>query len=77
MIKMTKKQAGLYKQRWRKIELAQTRELADAPMSLKFKQLCWLMNSFHVMQPDKRREQQADTVRRRWSRLKKNVEKSK
>ena len=46
MIKLTKKQALIYKQRWEEVELVNIRELQTTPMALKFKQLCLLMNFF-------------------------------
>lgn len=72
MIKLTKKQAGIYKQRWRQIEYIQTQELQTTPMSLKFKQLCLLMNSFHTKPLNIEREKEVNTVRKYWITLKKN-----
>ena len=70
MIKLAKKQASIYKQRWEQIHLVQTRELRTTPVSLKFKQLCFLMNSFYVAKRDKKREKEISEVRKRWVRLK-------
>lgn len=70
MIKLTKKQALIYKQRWERIELVQTKELQTIPMFLKFKQLCLLMNSFRFMSADKKREEKIDVVRKCWTVLK-------
>lgn len=72
MIKLTKKQAELYKQRWQQIESIQTQELRSTPMSLKFKQLCLLMNFFYSRQLNREREKEVSVIRRRWIILKKN-----
>lgn len=72
MIKLTKKQAVLYKQRWRQIGRMQTQELKTTPMSLKFKQLCVLMNSFPAP-PNTQREKEVSAVRSRWIALKKKM----
>jgi hypothetical protein len=72
MIKLTKKQAIQYKQRWRQIKAIETWELQTTPMPLKFKQLCWLMNSFRLSRPDEQREREIDTIRKRWITLRKN-----
>ena len=74
MIKLTKKQADAYKKRWQRVESIQTQELRRTPMSLKFKQLCFLMNSFHSMPIDKRREREVKTVRCHWMILKERWE---
>ena len=71
MIKLSKKQALVYQQRWERIELAQTQELQRTPMSLKFKQLCLLMNSFSFISLDKKREKKTEEVRKYWTVLKK------
>jgi hypothetical protein len=72
MIKLTKQQATLYKKKWRQMESIEIQELQTAPMSLKFKQLCLLMNSFRFPQSGKEREKEINTVRKRWIVLKKN-----
>lgn len=71
MIKLTKKQAIEYKQRWQETALIQTEELQTTPMSLKFRQLCFLMDSFHFPRKDQNREKEIAAVRRRWLNLKK------
>ena len=73
MIKLTKKQIGEYQQRWRRIELFQSKEVRLIPMSLKFKQLCFLMNSFPFLVFDKSREKETKSIRRRWITLKKKL----
>ena len=73
MIKFTKKQAAIYKQKWRNVESNQIRESQAAPMLVKFKQLCFLMNSFHSKRSDQERERQVRAIRKRWVMLKKNA----
>ena len=73
MIQLTKKQAILYKQRWQQVESMQTQELRAMPMSLKFKQLCFLINSFDLTSEDKKREKDVAIVRKSWVRLKKKM----
>jgi len=72
MIKLSKKQAAVYKQRWREVESVQIQELQTTPMSSKFKQLCLLMNSFNPSRPAPDREKKIDAIRRRWIMLRKN-----
>lgn len=71
MMKLTKKQAALYKQRWQRVETMQRKELQSAPLSLKFKQLCLLLDSFPSRKPDVKRYKEVNEVRRRWVALKK------
>ncbi len=71
MIKLTKQQATLYKQKWRQMESVDAQELQTTPMSLKFKQLCLLMNFFRLPQVDALREKEINIVRKRWVILKK------
>ena len=71
MIKLTKKQALTYKQQWKNVESAQIRELRATPMPLKFKQLCFLMNSFPLRSSDRNGEKEENKVRERWMKLKK------
>ena len=71
MIKLTKKTASIYKQKWQQVELMQIQELQTTSMSLKFKQLCFLMNSFRLTHADKKRNKEVAIVRRRWISLKK------
>ena len=71
MIKMTKKQAVQYKHRWQAVESAQIRELRSTPISVKFKQLCFLMNSFHWASRDKARDKEVADIRQRWLLLRK------
>ena len=66
---MTKNQALLYKQRWKRIGSVQDQELRKSSLTLKFKQLCWLMDSFYLV-PDKKRELETGRVRQRWLLLK-------
>ena len=70
MIKLSKKQALIYQQRWERIELVQTQELQRIPVSLKFKQLCLLMNFFPFISLDKKREKKIEEVRKYWTALK-------
>lgn len=72
MIKLTKKEAMRYKQRWQAVNAVEIHELRTAPMPLKFKQLCWLMNSFRFPQGDNQRDKEVSTARKRWLALKKN-----
>ncbi len=75
MIKLSKKQAGLYKKRWQQIESKQIQELQTVPMSLKFKQLCFLMNSFRIKGIDRDKENEIGAIRKRWVRLKSKMKK--
>ncbi|MBI5024489.1 MAG: hypothetical protein HZC18_05745 [Candidatus Omnitrophica bacterium] len=75
MIKLTKKQAIQYKQKWAAVRAVETRELQTTPMPLKFKQLCWLMNSFRFSAPDPKEEKEIEEVRKRWITLKKKFRK--
>jgi hypothetical protein len=68
---MTKTQALLYKQRWNRVQQAQNLELQKSSMPLKFKQLCFLMNSFRTIPTDKIREKETNQIRQRWLLLKK------
>ena len=70
MKKLTKKQAVIYKQRWQQVESIQIQELRTTPVFLKFKQLCFLMNSFPFTQKDKRRDKDVKAIRQRWVTLK-------
>ncbi len=74
MIKLTKKQARIYKQRWEQVELVNVQELQTTPMPLKFKQLCLLMNSFHPAPTDKKDEREISKIRQRWITLKRRWE---
>lgn len=74
MIKLTKKQAFIYKQRWKRVELVQVQEIRTASISLKFTQLCLLMNSFPCIPLDKHREHEVKKVRKSWVALKKRWE---
>jgi len=75
MIKLTKKQAILYKKRWKRVELLQAKDFSAIPMSLKFKQLCFLMDSFRSRSIDKEREKEISEVRERWALLRKRMKK--
>ena len=68
---MTKTQAINYKQRWNQVQKAQDLELQTASMPLKFKQLCFLMNSFRFINENPRREKELSQIRQRWLMLKK------
>ena len=68
---MTKIQAMIYKQRWNRVQKAQNLELQTLSMPLKFKQLCFLMNSFRSIPADYNREKEIIPIRRRWRALKK------
>lgn len=71
---MTKTQTLLfYKQRWSRLQKVQNKELQTLPMPLKFKQLCFLMDSFGFMPADQKREKETDIIRRRWLVLKKRL----
>ena len=74
MIKLTKKQASAYKKKWKMVERVQAQEFQATPMSLKFKQLCVLMNSFRYLSVDKPREREISHIRQRWMALKKRWE---
>ena len=74
MMKLTKSQVLAYQQKWKRVELARDRELRKTPISLKFKQLCFLMNSFRFMFSDDEKENEISEVRRRWTALKKRRE---
>lgn len=73
MIKLTKKQAKLFKARWQRIAEQEIRELRATPMLIKFEQLCFLMDSFNSGPSDKEREKQAIRVRKRWLALKRKL----
>ena len=69
---MTKRQALIYKQRWDRIGKIQNLELRTLSMSLKFKQLCFLMNSFRLAPTiDQARKKEINQIRQRWLMLKK------
>ena len=70
MTKLTKKQGLEYKQQWANVESVQIQELQKTPMSLKFNQLCSLMDSFPFIL-DKKREKEEKEIRARWMKLKK------
>ena len=74
MIKLTKKQAIAYKKKWRMVERVQAQESQTTPMSLKFKQLCILMNSFPYLLVGKQREREISNIRQRWMVLKRRWE---
>ena len=71
MIKITKQQALIYKQRWNRVQHAQTLELQSDSTLLKFKQLCFLMNSFRLKSTDQNREKDISQTRQHWQILKK------
>ncbi len=75
MIELTKKQGVSYKRRWQKVKSKQIEELQTMPMSLKFKQLCLLMDSFPAMQEDKNRDDEVSAIRQRWITLKRRCKK--
>ena len=68
---MTKTQAINYKQRWNRVQKAKNLELQTASMPLKFKQLCFLMNSFRFINKNPTREEELSQIRQRWLTLKK------
>ncbi len=70
---MTKIQMLICKQRWNRVQKAQALELQTLPMPLKFKQLCFLMNSFSLMPKDHKREEETNKIRRRWLVLKERL----
>jgi len=70
---MTKMQVLIYKQRWNRVQKAQALELRGLPMPLKFKQLCFLMNSFNLMSKDHKREKETNKIRQRWLVLKERL----
>jgi hypothetical protein len=59
-----------FKQRWARVQKAQALELQGLPMPLKFKQLCFLMDSFSLIPKDRKREKETNKIRRRWLALK-------
>ena len=71
MIKMTKRMAQLYQQRWKRVQETQNRELQILSMPLRFKQLCLLMDSFRIIQIDQNREKETNQVRQQWLALQK------
>jgi hypothetical protein len=73
MIKLTRKQAKLFKKRWQQAEAKQAQELRTMSVSLKFKQLCFLMDSFPPGQPDRQREKEVIEIRKRWLTLNKKL----
>ena len=74
MINLTKKQAVAYQKKWKMVERVQVQESQATPMSLKFKQLCILMDSFRYPPVDKPREREISYIRQRWMLLKKRWE---
>ncbi len=70
---MTKIQMLIYKQRWDRVQKAQALELRTLSMPLKFKQLCFLMNSFSLMPKGHKREEETNKIRRRWLVLKERL----
>ena len=70
---MTKIQMRDFKQRWDRVQKAQALELQTIPMPLKFKQLCFLMNSFSLIPKDHKREKETNKIRRRWLVLKERL----
>jgi len=70
---MTKAQMLIYKRRWNRVQKAQELELQTLPMILKFKQLCFLMNSFSLMPIDYKREKETKKIRQRWLVLNKRI----
>jgi len=70
---MTKIEMLIYKQRWNRVQKAQALEFRTLPMPLKFKQLCFLMNSFSLMPKDRKREKETNKIRRRWLVLKEQL----
>ena len=73
MVKLTKKQAMRYKDQWQQVEKVQARELRLTPIFLKFKQLCFLMDSFRSVSVDEAREKESNKIRRRWTLLRKRL----
>ncbi len=70
---MTKIQMLIYKQRWNRVQKAQALEFQTSPMPLKFKQLCFLMDSFGPGPKDRKREKETNSIRRRWLALKERL----
>lgn len=73
MIKLTKEQALLYKKRWENVNRVQVLEMRANPISLKFQQLCFLMDTFRVLKTDSVRVKEENKIRRRWMILKKRL----
>lgn len=68
---MIRIQAFLYKQRWNRVQKALKLELQTLSMPLKFKQLCFLMDSFRSISTDHKREKEISQIRQRWLKLRK------
>ncbi len=73
MIKLTKSQSLFYKKRWKRVTLREDQELKESSISSRFKQLCFLMNSFRV-RPTDQQEKEMSRIRRRWGVLRKRSE---
>ena len=58
------------KQRWERVESAQAKELQTTPMSLRLKQLRWLMDSFPAARNKAQDEKKINAVRGHWLKLK-------
>jgi len=70
---MTKAEMLDFKQRWNRVQKAQVSELQTLSMPLKFKQLCFLMNSFSLTPKNHKREKETNKIRRRWLVLKERL----
>ena len=71
MMKITKKQVLISKQRLNRAQHIQSLELQSDSLRVKFKQLCFLMNSFRLTPADQNREKDVRQIRQHWQILKK------
>jgi len=70
---MTKKEMIVYKRRWIRVQKIQELELQTLSMPLKFKQLCFLMDSFSLRPEGQIREKETKKISRRWLVLKERI----
>jgi hypothetical protein len=71
MSAITPEQAMAYLRRWDQVRDAEAFELQRTPMALKLRQLEALMASRDAFGDDPQREQEIESVRERWARLRK------
>lgn len=69
MVAISPEQAQNYLNRWKLVHEWETRELRDAPMDLKIRQLAVLMASRDLFAEDHQREMEVAVVRERWARI--------
>lgn len=69
MAAITSKQAKDYLNRWKLVRELELRELRNASLDVKARQLAVLMASRELFRKDSERENEVNVVRERWTRI--------